>query len=154
LKGSGEPIGISRKEEDMFGRMTVDRVLNVTPGCESGAALKALLKMAGTPTVTKWIDFPEFDLRGLPCDDAYNRSRPPFAGWLYEPETPAESLRVPQRFTSNYSGRKVERICGRVLHMPFAAERWSGGTLRFSHIKTHTRLGAAARFTTRRYPQS
>src|SRR5207302_10053637 len=78
----------------------------------------------------------------------------PFAGWLYEPETPAESLRVPQRFTSNYSGRKVERICGRVLHMPFAAERWSGGTLRFSHFQTHTWLVGAARFSPRRCPES
>jgi hypothetical protein len=43
----------------MFGRMTVDAMLTVGPGCEPLAAVKALMEVADKTTVEKWIEFPD-----------------------------------------------------------------------------------------------
>ena len=42
----------------MFGRMSVDAILSVKPGCDPLAAVKALVELAEVVKVTKWMEFP------------------------------------------------------------------------------------------------
>ena len=43
----------------MFGRMTVDAMLTVGPGCEPLAAVKALIEVTEGARVVKWVEFPD-----------------------------------------------------------------------------------------------
>jgi hypothetical protein len=43
----------------MFGRMSVDAVLSVKPGCDPLAAVRSLVKRAEGVKVIKWIEFPD-----------------------------------------------------------------------------------------------
>ena len=42
----------------MFGRMSVDAILSVKPGCDSLGAVRALVERAEGAKVMKWIEFP------------------------------------------------------------------------------------------------
>jgi hypothetical protein len=43
----------------MFGRMSVDAILSVKPGCDPLAAVRALVELAEGVKVMKWIEFPD-----------------------------------------------------------------------------------------------
>jgi hypothetical protein len=43
----------------MFGRMSVEAILNVTRGCDPLAAVRSLVERAEGVKVMKWIEFPD-----------------------------------------------------------------------------------------------
>jgi len=43
----------------MFGRMTMDVILTVGPGCDPEAAVRSLVEAAEQVKIVKWIEFPD-----------------------------------------------------------------------------------------------
>jgi hypothetical protein len=50
--------GLPGKDNAMFGRMTVEPIVQVDPGADLQSAVAALVKVAETVEIVRWIEFP------------------------------------------------------------------------------------------------